>query len=76
MKKRLDDKLKLEMAMQDVMDNLEEIACASGFRAREECFEILAIEPTEIPDQFTGEKPRSCRPIFAQQAEIVRLRVA
>ena len=76
MKRRLDDKLKLEMAMRDVMDNLEDIACASSFYVGEECFEILAIEATEVPDRFRGERSAGCRPIFTQRAEIVRLRVA
>ncbi len=76
MHKPINRKLALEMAMQDVMDNMEELSLSSGFAAGVECFEILSIESTEVPDRFTGKRPAMCRDIFDQRAEIVRLRVA
>jgi hypothetical protein len=48
---KINEKLALEMAMQDVMDNMEELTLDFGFLAGGEgCFEILAIEPAEVPD--------------------------
>jgi hypothetical protein len=49
----LNQQLALEMAMQDVMDNMEELALDFGFAGGEACFEILAIEAADIPDAIT-----------------------
>lgn len=53
---KINEKLALEMAMQDVMDNMEELALDFGFLAGDEgCFEILAIEPAEVPGAAVAE---------------------
>ncbi len=41
---QINQKLALEMTMQDVLGNLEELALDFGYRDGEDCFEILAIE--------------------------------
>lgn len=76
MQKKINHKLALEMAMQDVMDNLEELAYERAFQAGESCFEILAIEATQVPDRHRPTRQGKQRDIFAQQASIIRLKVA
>ena len=76
MHREVNRKLALEMAMQDVMDNMEEMAFAQGFQHGADCFEILAIEPAEAPDRYQGHKTGKHRDIFSQKAVITRLRVA
>lgn len=60
---QINQKLALEMAMQDVLGNLEELALDFSYRDGEDCFEILAIEtPDEsyaMADTRTGSLIRS-----------------
>jgi len=49
--------LALEMTMQEVLGNLEELALDFGYSDGEDCFEILAIEPCQVPDLKSGHKP-------------------
>lgn len=77
MSKTINHKLALEMAMQDVMDNMEELSLSFAFRAGPECFEILGIEAV---DAAARNKARTSTPvyrdIYSQKAKITRLRVA
>jgi hypothetical protein len=41
--------------MQDVLGNMEEMALDFGFAGGDGGFEILAIEPAEVPDAPTDE---------------------
>ena len=54
----INEKLALEMAMQDVLGNMEEMALDFGYGFGEACFEILAIEPAEIPHKTVRSCPR------------------
>ena len=76
MQKKINHRLALEMSMQDVMDNLEDLAYQRAFQASESCFEIISIEATQVPDRHQPTRQGKQRDIFAQQASIIRLKVA
>lgn len=81
MPKTINHKLALEMAMQDVMDNMEELSLSFAFRAGPECFEILGIEAVDAYARSNAKaKTRTSKPvyrdIYGQKAKITRLRVA
>jgi len=64
----LNQQLALEMAMQDVMDNMEELALDFGFAEGDACFEILAIEPAEAPEAaIVPSRSASFRSPFAAE---------
>ena len=47
---RINRHLALEMTMQEVLGSLEELALDFGYSNGEDCFEIIAIEPCQVPD--------------------------
>ncbi len=47
---QINQKLALEMTMQEVLGNLEELALDFGYRDGEDCFEILSIETPEATE--------------------------
>ena len=61
----------LEMAMQDVLGNMEELALDFGFSDGAGCFEILAIEPAEVAD--AAQVSHSTRLRSPYSAELVYL---
>jgi len=62
----INEKLALEMAMQDVMDNMQELALDFGF-AEGDGFEILAIEPTNVPDASDCSHSAAVRSPFSAE---------
>lgn len=79
MPKTINHKLALEMAMQDVMDNMQELSLSFAFRAGPECFEILGIEAVDAYAHSKAKAKTSTpvyRDIYSQKARITRLRVA
>ena len=77
MEKRINRHLALEMAMQDVLDNMTELSLDFAYTPGVECFEILSIEPTEVPQRDNGERSgKRYRDIYSQNMVITRLRVA
>jgi len=67
---QLNQHLALEMAMQDVMDNMEELALDFGFADGESCFEILAVEATDVPDAVTSaDRSALCRSPFTAEIQ-------
>lgn len=63
---KINEKLALEMAMQDVMENMEELALDLGF-AEGDCFEILAIEPADVPDIAEVSRSAAVRSPFSAE---------
>lgn len=53
----INQKLALEMTMQEVLGNLEELSLDFGYSDGENCFEILAIEAPDTP--YTTEETHS-----------------
>ena len=77
MEKTINRQLALEMAMQDVLDNMTELSLDFAFGAGVECFEILSIEPAETPQPHVARRGgKRYRDIYSQNMVITRLRVA
>lgn len=71
---KINEKLALEMAMQDVMDNMQELALDFGF-AEGGCFEVLAIEPADVPDSAEASHSARLRsPLSAEVRPLPRSR--
>lgn len=77
---RINPHLALEMTMQDVLGNMEELALDFGFSDAGGEFEILAIEPAEVPDAAeVSHSPQLRSPFSAEVFELLpnkRVRVA
>jgi hypothetical protein len=74
---QLNRHLALEMTMQDVLGNLEELALDFGYSDGEDCFEILAVEPCSVPDEFAkGHDATTVRPPLIEKPTQIFHRVA
>ncbi len=74
---RINQHLALEMTMQEVLGNLEELSLDFGFSDGEDCFEIVAIEPCEVPEEATQRgASASVRPPFEARTTSLLYRVA
>lgn len=69
--RQINQHLALEMTMQDVLGNMEELTLGFAFCGSAGCFEILAIEPTEIPEAMPVS--RSMRVRSPYEASVLQL---
>ncbi len=74
---RINQHLALEMTMQEVLGNLEELSLDFGYSDGEDCFEIVAIEPCEVPGEVTQRGASALvRPPFEARTASLLYRVA